>query len=119
MTEQEIETRLMKLYNDMLAMRYAFGNIEEMADCDEPPKRGSNYTIDFIKKGRPYHCSVKSNDWCEIYPEDLMPALECFKQCCQDKLKYEYAKYQQIVKGIEILDKLLHSVGDFFDKEFL
>lgn len=112
MTEKEIETKLLKYRNELIDMRYAFGNIVEMADCDEPPKQRSNYTIEFIKDGLSHICSVESKDWCEIYPKDLMPVIKCLKKCCQDKLNHEYEKYQQIVKGVKCLDKLLSAIED-------
>lgn len=113
MSEYEIENKLMKWYNEMVAMRYAFGNIEEMADCDEPPKRGNDFSIIFKKNGESCTCHIGSKDWTRIYPKDLKPAIECFKQQYQDKLNFEYEKYLQIEKGIKCLDKFWGAIEDF------
>ena len=98
MTEKEIETKLLKYRNELIDMRYAFGNIAEMADCDEPPKQRNNYTIEFIKDGLSHICSVESKDWCEIYPKDLMPVIKCLKKCCQDK--YKWKPLSAVSKGV-------------------
>lgn len=117
MSEYEIENKLMKWYNEMVAMRYAFGNIEEMADCDEPPKRGNDFSIIFKKNGEPCTCHIESKDWTRIYPKDLKPAIKCFKQPYQKKLNLEYEKYQQIKKGVTSLDALFSIIEEFSDSE--
>lgn len=113
MSGHEIENKLMKCYNEMIAMRYAFGNIEEMADCDEPPKRGNDFSITFIKNGNSYTCYVESKDWTQIYPKDLKPALECFKSSDRERLAMEIKKYDDIEDMVKKLSKLMDVYEDF------
>ena len=41
-------------------MHHSFAEIEENADCDEPPKRMDNHKIKFVKNGKQYLCDIKS-----------------------------------------------------------
>jgi hypothetical protein len=113
MSGKEIEDKLMRAYNEMVNMRYAFGNIEEMVDCDEPPKRGNDFSIKFVKNGEVYTCYVESKEWTRIYPKDLKPVIECIKSSDRERITMEMKKYDDIEDMVKKLNRQLNIYEDF------
>lgn len=113
MTIDEIMKYLNLLQSEINLMHHSFAEIEENADCDEPPKRMDNHKIKFVKNGKQYLCDIKSKVFCEISPDDLEPADKCFKQDFQNKLKIERNRLNFIVQKINELKSDSEKNEDF------
>ena len=113
MTGKDIETKLREVCNCVSEMCFKFEDLESMVDCDELPQKDSNYTIKFVKKGEAYICPIESKNWDEIYPKDLMPAIDCFKPYYKDILQKGYGKCEEIKKMLDKIDALARKDKDF------
>ena len=107
MTGKDIEFKLRSVANNVSNMCCKFENLESMVDCDEPPQKDSNYTVKFVKNGKAYSCPIESKNWDEIYPKDLMSAIDCFKPYNKDFLLKGYGMCEEIKKMLDQIDRLL------------